>query len=150
MKISTKARYALRALVDLAVYTTGEQVPLAYIADRQELSANYLEQVFSLLKKAGIVRSVKGSQGGYMLAKRVDEITVGEVICAIEGKISVVEDELPAGDSLLYNNLQQCLKECVWTKINKSICEVIDNITLEQLVRDYQVLGQETAGMYYI
>nr|WP_302596399.1 Rrf2 family transcriptional regulator [uncultured Cellulosilyticum sp.] len=150
MKISTKARYGLRALIDLAVHTTGEQVPLAYIAARQELSVNYLEQVFSLLKKAGIVRSVKGSQGGYILVKRPDEITVGQVIRAIEGEISIVEDDLPTGNSLLYDNLQQCLKERVWEPINQSICEVIDHITLEQLVRDYQILGQENAGMYYI
>lgn len=150
MKISTKARYGLRALVDLAVHTTGEQVPLAYIAARQELSVNYLEQVFSLLKKAGIVRSVKGAQGGYMLVRRPDEITVGQIIRAIEGEISIVEDELPAGNSLLYDNLQKCLQERVWEPMTQSICEVVDHITLEQLVKDYQILGQESAGMYYI
>lgn len=150
MKISTKARYGLRALIDLAVYSTGEQVPLAYIATREELSVNYLEQVFSLLKKAGLVRSVKGSQGGYILTRRPDEITVGEVIRAIEGEISIVEDDLPVGNSLLYDNLQQCLKERVWEPINESICHVIDGITLDDLVKDYQVIGQEAAGMYYI
>ncbi|WP_330377503.1 RrF2 family transcriptional regulator [Cellulosilyticum ruminicola] len=111
---------------------------------------NYLEQVFSLLKKAGLVRSVKGSQGGYILSKRPDEITVGQIIRAIEGEISIIDDDLPTGNSLLYDNLQQCLRERVWNPINESISQVIDEITLEQLVRDYQIIGQATAGMYYI
>ncbi len=150
MKISTKARYGLRALIDLAVYSVGEQVPLAYIAAREDLSVNYLEQVFSLLKKAGLVRSVKGSQGGYILSRRPDEITVGQIIRAIEGEISIIDDDLPTGNSLLYDNLQQCLRERVWNPINESISQVIDEITLEQLVREYQTIGQATAGMYYI
>lgn len=150
MKISTKARYGLRALIDLAVYSVGEQVPLAYIAAREDLSVNYLEQVFSLLKKAGLVRSVKGSQGGYILSRRPDEITVGQIIRAIEGEISIIDDDLPTGNSLLYDNLQQCLRERVWNPINESISQVIDEITLEQLVRQYQTIGQATAGMYYI
>lgn len=150
MKISTKARYGLRALIDLAVYSAGEQVPLAYIAAREDLSVNYLEQVFSLLKKAGLVRSVKGSQGGYILSRRPDEITVGQIIRAIEGEISIIDDDLPTGNSLLYDNLQQCLRERVWNPINESISQVIDEITLEQLVREYQTIGQATAGMYYI
>lgn len=150
MKISTKARYGLRALIDLSIHSTGEQVPLAYIAAREDLSVNYLEQVFALLKKASIVRSVKGAQGGYILARGPHEITVGQIIRAIEGNITIVEEELAVGNSLLYDNMQQCLKERVWNPINESIQKVIDEITLEDLVKDYQVLGQATSGMYYI
>lgn len=151
MKISTKARYGLRALVDLSVHSTGEQVPLAYVAKRQDLSVNYLEQVFSLLKKAGIVKSVKGAQGGYMLARKPRDITVGQIIRAIEGEILVVEEEEPRADtSLIYKNMQQCLQEQVWDKMTQSICNVIDSINLEDLMKDYQLSNQDDTFMYYI
>ena len=150
MKISTKTRYGLRALVDLAVHMAGEQVPLAYIAERQNLSVNYLEQVFSLLKKAGIVRSIKGSQGGYILTRKPHEITVGQIIRAVEGDISVVDEETTMGNSLLYDNLQYCLRESVWKPMNRAICETVEQMTLEDLIKEYSILGQESAGMYYI
>ena len=151
MKISTKARYGLRALVDLAVSSTGEQVPLVNIANRQELSVNYLEQVFSLLKKANIVRSIKGAQGGYILAKPAGKITVAEVICAIEGQISVVEEEeVNSSQSLLCMNMQKCLKTQVWDKINEAIYNVINEITLEDLMKDYEATGELDSFMYYI
>ena len=151
MKISTKTRYGLRALVDLAVYSETAQVPLVNIAQRQGLSVNYLEQVFSLLKKRNIVKSVKGAQGGYMLAREAHLITVGEVIRAIEGDIAIVDEENESPcESLLYANLKKCLKDEVWDKINQSICEVIDQITLEDLKRDYTGLIQTDVNMYYI
>ena len=151
MKISTKARYGLRALVDLAVHSTGEQVPLIYIAKRQSLSINYLEQVFSLLKKNGIVRSVKGAQGGYMLGREASRITVGDVLRAIEGEILIVEEDIKKNDtSLLYQNMQECLQKQVWDKITESVCKVIDGITLEDLMKDYQKLMHDDLNMYYI
>lgn len=151
MKISTKARYGLRALVDLAVHSTGEQIPLVYIAKRQSLSVNYLEQVFSLLKKAGIVKSVKGAQGGYVLARPPAEITVADVVCAIEGEILIIEEEPKRSDtSLLYQNMQECLQKQVWDKMTQSIREVMESITLEELTRDYQTLLHDDLNMYYI
>lgn len=151
MKISTKARYGLRALVDLAVHSGGEQVALIHIAKRQHLSVNYLEQVFSLLKKAHIVKSIKGSQGGYRLIKNPVDILVGDVIRAIEGEILVVEEEVQsAGTSLILKNMQKCIAENVWDKITQSICEVIDSMTLEDLMKDYQLLNMEQSIMYYI
>lgn len=151
MKISTKSRYGLRALVDLAVHSAGDQISLMSIAQRQELSANYMEQVFSSLKKAGLVKSIKGSQGGYILAKSSCDITVGDVIRAIEGEILVVEEEEVKDDaSLIYNSMRQCLQEQVWNKITESICEVIDHITLEELIKDYEKINQKQVVMYYI
>jgi Rrf2 family protein len=151
MKISTKARYGLRALVDLAVHSGGEQVALIHIAKRQELSVNYLEQVFSLLKKSHIVKSIKGSQGGYMLTKNPNEITVGDIIRAIEGEVLIVdEQDQTDAASLILKNMHQCLWENVWNRMTQSICEVIDNITLEDLMKDYQLLHIETSLMYYI
>lgn len=151
MKISTKARYGLRALVDLAVHSTGEQVPLIYIAKRQSLSINYLEQVFALLKKSGIVKSVKGAQGGYILGREVSSITVGDVIRAIEGEILIVDEEMKRNDTtLLYQNMQECLQKQVWDKITESVCQVMEEITLEDLTKDYQTLMHEDLNMYYI
>lgn len=151
MKISTKARYGLRALVDLAVHSTGEQVPLAHIAKRQSLSINYLEQVFALLKKAGIVKSVKGAQGGYVLAREASSIRVSDVIQAIEGNIIIVEEEQKHNEmSLLYQNLQECLQRQVWDKMTESVYKVMNEITLEELMRDYQTLMHDDLNMYYI
>ena len=151
MKVSTKARYGLRALVDLAVHSTGDQVPLAYIAQRQLLSANYMEQVFSSLKKTGIVKSIKGAQGGYILARRSCDITVGEIIRAIEGEIVIVEEEeIKDNVSLIYISMQKCLQEQVWNKITEAICQVINHITLEDLMKEYEKLNQKDILMYYI
>ena len=151
MKISTKARYGLRALVDLAIHSGGEQVALQQIARRQELSVPYLEQVFSLLKKTGIVKSVKGAQGGYILAKEPYAITVGEILRIIEGDMTIVEEErTPQTFNLIQSNLEECIKRNVWDKVTESIYEVIDNMTIEELMRDYELLNRKDSLMYYI
>ena len=85
MRFSTKGRYGLRAMIDLAVYAKAGQVALNSIAERQGISLNYLEQVFSALRKAGLVRSIKGAQGGYMLTKNPEYTTAGEIIRVLEG-----------------------------------------------------------------
>ena len=151
MKISTKSRYGLRALVDLAIHSNGEQVPLAHIAKRQNLSVNYLEQVFALLKKGAIVKSIKGAQGGYILARSAAEITVSDVIKALEGEILIVEEEVRRNEtSLVYQNMQKCLQTEVWDKITESVRQTMDEITLEDLIKDYQSLKDNEIGMYYI
>lgn len=121
------------------------------IAKRQNLSINYLEQVFSLLKKANIVKSVKGAQGGYVLGRRAEEITVADVIRAIEGDIIIVDEEVPSGEvSLLYQNMQRCLHEQVWRKITESVSQTMEQITLEELMKVYQEKAQDDTWMYYI
>jgi Rrf2 family protein len=89
MKLSTKGRYGLRAMVDLAVHSSGEHVALYSIAERQNISENYLEQVFSILRKAGLVKSVKGAQGGYTLADKPSNISIGAILRVLEGDLSV-------------------------------------------------------------
>ena len=151
MKISTKSRYGLRTLVDLTIHSSGNQVPLVMIAKRQNLSVNYLEQVFALLKRANIVKSIKGAQGGYILARPACEITVGEVIRAIEGEILIVEEEVRKSEGpVIYQNMQVCLQKRVWDKITESINQVVDEITLEDLTKDYQKLLSSSGEMYYI
>jgi len=90
LKLSTKGRYGLRAIVDLAINGEKEAVALSGIAERQDISISYLEQLIAKLKKAGIVTSIRGAQGGYLLAKNPEEISVGEILRALEGDLNPV------------------------------------------------------------
>lgn len=147
MRISTKGRYGLQALLDLALHSDGTQVPLLNIAQRQNISTNYLEQVFSLLRKAKLVNSVKGAQGGYILADSPAHIRVGTVLRALEGDLKVVDDDV-GNDPNDRENLQTCIRTYVWDKINAGIDAVVDSITLEDLMDDFR--GINDAPMFYI
>ena len=94
MKVSTRGRYGLRALVDMTIHSNNAPVSLVQVANRQKISLNYLEQVFGTLRKAGIVVSVKGAGGGYKLARDAESITVKEVLEALEGTFSII-DRIP-------------------------------------------------------
>lgn len=143
MKVSTKGRYGLRAIIDLSLNTTGDYVSLISIAERQNISKNYLEQVFSALRKAGIVKSVKGSQGGYLLNGKTSETKVGDVLRALEGDLSVVKEE-----EIINNKIERCIKKNLWDKIDEQVFDIINNITLEDLINDYNK-GNDSL-MYYI
>lgn len=147
MKVSTKGRYGLRALVDLTYNSSDSTVSLVSVAQRQNISLNYLEQVFASLRKAGIVKSVKGSQGGYMLADKPENLKVGDILAVLEGKFSIV-DEVDDEESL--DNVQRAINTLVWNKINKNINEFLYSNTLADLVSEYERLNTETGGMYYI
>ena len=147
MKISTKGRYGLRALVDLAANGDNTTVSLVSVAQRQKISLNYLEQVFATLRKAGIVKSVKGAQGGYMLSKKPEEICLGEILIALEGRFSIVDEpESEKAD----DNLRKTLNEMVWDKINESVNKFLEERTLAELVENYQRLNVQEGNMYYI
>lgn len=146
MKISTKGRYGLRALLDLAVHSLGEHVPLSNIAERQSISENYLEQVFSALRKAGIIRSVKGAQGGYILADKASEIKVGTILRILEGDLSVANEEFQQ-DGV---SIQECIQVKVWDQMTERINEFVDSLTLEDLVQEYKAMSGKSAIMYYI
>jgi Rrf2 family cysteine metabolism transcriptional repressor len=147
MKISTKGRYGLRAMLDLAIYSGGEHISLSSIAERQNISSNYLEQVFSILRKSGLVKSVKGAQGGYILADKPDKIRIGTILRALEGDLSVIDPN----DSIAENNsVEYCLKANVWDEINASIDKVVDSITLEDLILQHKKLEGSWCNMYYI
>ena len=148
MKISTKGRYGLRAMVDLAVYSAGDHTALKSIAERQNISEGYLEQVFSTLRKSGLINSVKGSQGGYALAEEPSKITVGSVLRALEGNLSVI-DEKSMGERT-NDKIEECIRGKVWNTINSSIDGVVDNITLEDLVLEYKRMTDQHANMFYI
>lgn len=147
MKISTKGRYGLRAMVDLAQKSVSDHVSLKSIAESQNISEGYLEHVFSTLKKAGLVKSIKGPQGGYILADDPSSITVGAVLRALEGDLSLVDDNANSdGD----NPVERCIKINVWDKIDQCINSVVDEITLENLVIEYKKMVNVETDMYYI
>lgn len=148
MKISTKGRYGLRAMVDLAVYSGGEHISLKSIAERQNISEGYLEQVFSVLRKAGLLLSVKGAQGGYALADSSERISVGAVLRALEGNLSVIDEK--SLEEKTNDRIEECIREKVWNAINKCINEVVDGITLEELTNEYNRMVSSEVNMYYI
>ena len=137
MKLSTKGRYGLRAIVDLAMFAEEGPVPISAIADRQSLSESYLEQLMSKLKKAGLVRSIRGAQGGYILAKDSAEISIGDILRALEGDINPVDCVALAEDGKLKcKNSSLCVSKYVWKRINDSIAETVDAITLKSLLEE--------------
>lgn len=144
MKISTKGRYALRLMMDLAENNTGSPISLKDVAKRQDISDKYLEQIISILNKAGYVRSVRGAQGGYMLKMEPQNYTVGMILRQTEGclaPVACIED-----DEIVCDRQQQCVTSIVYKKINDAISGVVDNITLQDLV-DWQ---NEKNGNYVI
>ncbi|MBQ8121032.1 MAG: RrF2 family transcriptional regulator [Ruminococcus sp.] len=134
MKISTKGRYALRLMLDLALCEPGKYVALKDVAQRQQISVKYLEQIISVLSRAGCVKSVRGSGGGYMLTKSPEEYTVGMILRLTEGSLAPVQclefehNDCPRADS--------CVTLGVWEKLYDAIKNVVDNITLADLVND--------------
>lgn len=148
MKLSTKGRYGLRAMLDLAIHSAGDHVSLYSIAERQNISENYLEQVFSTLRKSGLVKSVKGAQGGYILAVSPSRTKVGEILRALEGDLSVADEDVDGSSK--GNAVTRCIKLHVWDKMNESLNGVVDSITLEDLVNDYNKMNSKESVMYYI
>jgi Rrf2 family transcriptional regulator, cysteine metabolism repressor len=146
MKISTKGRYGLKAMMDLAIYSLGEPLNLKSIAERQNVSEKYLEHIFSALKKAGIIKSTKGTQGGYILAQAAADTTVGNVIRALEGDLSVAVKV----DREEVDILEQCINKNVYEKIDNSINQLLDTITLEDLQQEYKKMNQNIDYMFYI
>ncbi len=132
MKISTKGRYGLRLMVDLAQHYQQGLVSLKEIAQRQEVSEKYLEQIIILLHKSGLIKSVRGSQGGYTLAKSPDEIMVGAVLRALEGPLVPVECVL---DDTSCSRVEGCPTRRLWSKLADAIEGVVDNMTLAELAK---------------
>lgn len=135
MKLSTKGRYGLRALVDLAVHSETGPVSIQSIANRQEISVSYLEQLVGKMRRAGLVISVRGATGGYRLAKSPSEISVGDVLRALEGTLEAVD--CPGNSEVsACKASQKCVTKYVWKKINESISQAVDTIMIEQLVQE--------------
>ncbi len=137
MKLSTKGKYGLRAFIDLAVWGEEEPVSLTSIAARQEISSNYLEQLMAKLKRAGLVESIRGVNGGYRLARPADEISVGDVLRALEGELNPVEcAAIDSGKETHCTGSGTCVSKIVWKRINDSINNTVDSIYIGELVKE--------------
>jgi Rrf2 family protein len=136
MKLSTKGRYGLRAVLDLAMNGEVEAVALSGIAERQEISISYLEQLISKLKKAGIVNSIRGAQGGYLLAKKPEEISVGDILRALEGDLNPVDCSEIIGSSATCSGSDLCVTKFVWMRISDSINNTVDTMLLSELMAE--------------
>lgn len=134
MKLSTKGRYGLRAMIDLALYSNEEAVSIQSISARQNISDSYLEQLVRRLKKEGLVVSVRGAQGGYRLARPAEKISVGDVLRALEGSLEAVS--CGAGHNEHCQGEDLCVTRYVWQRINRSIRETVDSIMISQLVEE--------------
>lgn len=135
MKLSTKGKYGLKAMFELALSSNGEPVSLKYIAKKQGISDQYLEQIFSILKKAELVKSVRGAQGGYYISKEASEITVADILKVLEGDMAFTECLL---DKDLCENFDSCATKYVWAKVKESIEEVTNSISLQDMIDDYK------------
>ena len=133
MLVSTRGRYGLRSMVDIAINATGGPVPLRAIAERQGISESYLEQVFALLRKAGLVNAIRGSYGGYVLSKPPEDITVGEIILALEGPLVSVNC-VTEGEEAACDKKDTCHTQFFWKKLSDQIKEVLSSTTLQDLL----------------
>lgn len=132
MKISTKGRYALRLMLDIAQNAADKPVSVKEIAARQEISDKYLEQIIALLNGAGFVRSVRGPQGGYLLRKKPEEYTVGMILRLTEGTLSPVS--CVEKDALPCEREGDCATIKLWRQLNDAISSVVDHVTLADLL----------------
>lgn len=142
MIISSKGKYGLVALMDICLYSGSEAVTLKSVSKRQNISERYLEQIFSILRKGGIITSKKGAQGGYFLARTAADITVGEILNILEGDLKIVSSNEER------NDIECFMQKNIWNNINRQIEEYFDSVTLEALVKDY--IEGKIAIMYYI
>lgn len=149
MHISTRGRYGLRAMVDMALHFTEGPMALRVIAERQDISESYLEQVFTGLRKAGLVKASRGSQGGYELASSPKEISAGQVIRALEGPIAPVFCVDNSTPGIHCEREKACITRTFWEEFRDKIIEFLDSTTLQDLV-DRARLSAGEEPMYYI
>ncbi len=131
MKLSTRTRYGLRAIIELA--ENGREVPLQIktIAGSQDISVKYLEQLMTILRSAGFVRSIRGSKGGYMLARSANQIKLSDVFDCLEGHVTTVEC---VEDTHFCERAEDCVARQVWAQVQDAIKNVLQSITLQDLV----------------
>ncbi len=149
MTISTRGRYGVKAMLDLALNSLEDSVPVKSIAERHNIPRKYLEQVLFELKKAGLVKSARGPTGGYMLAKPPEHITVGDILRTLEGDLAPVKCVKQGEKREKCRRERQCITKYVWARIRDEVNQVVDGITLKDLTDAYQ---EEVINgyMYYI
>ncbi len=135
MKLSTRCRYAVRSLLDLTLHSNGSLVLLKDIAKRQSISVKYLESIFATLRRAGVIKGIRGAKGGYMLIKDPAEVTIYDIIFAMQGFIA------PVGcveDTCSCNRVENCVTRGLWSKLTDSISETLKSFTLADLVCEHR------------
>ncbi len=147
MKLSTRTRYGTRALLELAMHGDGTPMSAGDIAARQEVSEKYLESVLAALRQAGLVQSVRGAGGGYLLARQADDITLRDAYEALEGTDGLVECTDNAG---LCTRSDGCVTREVWATIHQNLLDQLDAITLAELAKKAREKQQHRPDMYYI
>lgn len=152
MRISSRGEYGVRAMFDLGQRHGEGPIPLKTIAERQQISEHYLEQLIAILRKAGLVKSVRGAQGGYKLAKSPGELTLGDIIRVLEGPVLTVygtdedNEEMTAADSI-----EQFALIGVWKKLAAQMNEILDSVTLADLTDEAaRMKSQNDSFMYHI
>jgi Rrf2 family iron-sulfur cluster assembly transcriptional regulator len=146
MKLSTKGRYAVMAMVDLATHSKGKPTTLADVADRQEISLSYLEQLFGHLRRGQLVTSVRGPGGGYLLAREPAEIRVADVIMAVDEPIKATRCT-PGSPAGCHGGQQRCLTHDLWEELGNQIYLFLNSVSLED-VATRRVLG--SSGILYV
>jgi len=134
VKLSTKGRYGVAAMYDLAMHYGQGPISLKSVAQRQGISEHYLEQLMGSLRKAGFVKSVRGAQGGYALTREPNQITVGDIIRVMEGPTAPVDCLITGGCER--DRAGICVTRGVWAKVRDSIDQVLDSISLSDLSRE--------------
>lgn len=142
--LSRKSRYGLRALIDLGMNSENGRISLSSIAERNRISSQYLEQIFASLRRAGIIQSVKGSQGGYYLAKDPSEITVAEILHALDGAYHIEPEKS------LDDGIAQTVQVCVIERLNEAFDNILEEETLAGLIAYYSEHHVNADDMYYI
>ena len=137
MKLSTKGRYGVKAMVDLAIHYGESPISIKSISQRQGISEYYLEQLFSALRKAKLIKSIRGAQGGYVLNKLPEEITVADIMEVLEGPIEISD----CVEGTTCNNGNCCATRLVWQRIKTSIEDVTTSVTLKDIVNDYNEIN---------
>ncbi len=147
MRLSTKGRYGARAMLDLALNFGKEPVLLRDIATRQEVSEKYLEHSMSSLRNAGLVRSIRGARGGYILAKLPSEIRLSEIMEVLEGSMAPVEC---VDDTEVCHRADLCVTRDIWVKMKEAIDNILESTTLENLAERYKEKESSNAIIYNI
>ena len=146
MKLSTKGKYGVKAMVELAINYGGDPISIKTIGKRQDRSEYYLEQLFSSLRKAKLIKSIRGAQGGYVLSRNPKYITVAEIMDVLEGPIEIAD----CIDGISCDNIDCCATRLLWKRIKESIDTVLLSTTLEDIVNDYKDMQAKRQGLYLI
>lgn len=147
MRLSTRGQYGLKAMVALGVYAKESHIPLKEIAEIVGVSDNYLEQLIALLRRAGYITSIRGAQGGYKLAMDTKDISVGQILRVLEGSLAPTNCSCEENPDQCSNH-NNCVTHDVWVRIRNGINDVVDSISLAELVSDYEKANKDETYMW--